>query len=268
MAFDYKYVQTDGLPFIYQVAMGKIQWAYAINVIGANNSVPMTNQEMIWQAAGIEALHANAERVELVTTSDQDKPAGSGAHTVQIWGLDDNFNYIQETITLDGTTPVLSALSYRRFIAGDVITSGATKAFVGTPSVTQTTSGELMGTSTLGSSELRKVYYPIPAGFYGLILGWQTSQQLPNSQVSIRLSARDEVTGIIKPFDNGQTGGIPGNYVNNFNPPILLPPKTELFATGAVLGGTAPVLMNANIQMILIREDMVVGNHNIFGSEP
>ena len=47
-------------------------------------------------------------RLQVVSTSANDSAAGSGMRTVRIIGLDTNYNPMTETLTMNGTTPVLS----------------------------------------------------------------------------------------------------------------------------------------------------------------
>ena len=72
------------------------------------------------------------ETVHIFSTSASDSALGTGARTVEIKGLDTNRFIISEIITMNGTTPVVSANIYTRVDTLTVLTAGSTGKTVGT----------------------------------------------------------------------------------------------------------------------------------------
>ncbi len=67
--------------------------------------------------------------LSVASTSALDTAAGTGARTMTIEGLDENYAELPlETITLNGTTPVNSTVQYFRINRLTIITAGSTRA--------------------------------------------------------------------------------------------------------------------------------------------
>ena len=110
------------------------------------------------------------EKFSIVSDSANDTAAGSGARTVRIFGLDSDWNELDETVTMNGTTPVLTTNTYRRFIRAQVISSG------GSVANTNFNAGNITGTYETTTAN---VFFRMPAGFgatrdgnYTVPLGW------------------------------------------------------------------------------------------------
>jgi hypothetical protein len=66
------------------------------------------------------------ETVTLVSTSNNDTSAGTGARTIEIFGLDENGLEVSESITLNGQTEVTSINIYTRLNRGIIRSAGST----------------------------------------------------------------------------------------------------------------------------------------------
>lgn len=101
----------------------------------------------------------------------QDKPAGTGALTVTVFGIDENNLYNETTITLNGTTQVSSVTKYKRLIAAKLASCGTGGVGVGNVTITNTGQTETYLTIPAGqaaTAQAGKVY--IPTGYKGMIL--------------------------------------------------------------------------------------------------
>ncbi len=79
----------------------------SITTAGANNIVwPLSGTTYPWPTS--------AQQVSIVSTSLEDTPAGAGIDSIIIFGLDANYDEIEEIVVLDGTNPVLTTQSYIR----------------------------------------------------------------------------------------------------------------------------------------------------------
>lgn len=253
----------QGIPFFTQVSMGKVPGFYAIQVTGANSTVD-GSQSMLWQNDSIEPFHQNAEPLRIVSTSNQDGVGGSGLREIEIRGLDANFNFITETIALDGMTPVVTDLSFTRAFAGDGVVFGMGENSVGSISVTQNVSGERVFATTTNVSELRKCYFPIPANYFGLLYRCQITTLDPTDLIEARIIERSP-DGISR--NMGQLNFTNGNIVQEYPFPVLLEPQSEIFITVLVAGG-GPAPAAGNMQLLLVQQELVNQNYNIFQTEP
>ena len=124
--------------------------------------------ETLWNPGGLYVWQTAAESLELVSNSAADAAAGTGARTVMVTGLDSTYAHIQETVTMDGVTPVALVNSYLRVNSTIVVTAGSDGRNAGTitlrvpgPGATRD-SISLIGTTGLSIGQTGR--YTVPAG--------------------------------------------------------------------------------------------------------
>lgn len=251
----------DGMPWLTQVALGRVQGAYTITMAGAQNNLVVSSPQLLWQNNSLEVSHATAEPVTIVSTSNNDTAAGTGWRTVQLHGLDDNFGWTSEIITMNGTTPVVSQNSYRRMNRVNSVTVGSAGGSAGVITVRQQTSTELMATNLAGVNNLSKCYFCVPRGFYGLIY-LATLTPRGSFGYESRIHVR-ESSGL------GNIIGAPSRFNNGtlfFESPYLVNPEAEMFMTANLASGGAQVI-EGFMQAIIVPEHYVVAGQNIFSPE-
>jgi hypothetical protein len=146
-------------PFDLQVGRGQILGHQGINIFGYSTAIGNVEQA-IWEGSTTGGndyvFPTSSAQLQLVSTSASDGTSLS----VQILGLDINFNPITEVIALNGTTTVTSVNSYYR-VNGLYVTNGTN---VGTIKATQ-------GSSTIyaqinpGIGMTQMAVYTVPAGY-------------------------------------------------------------------------------------------------------
>lgn len=109
---------------------------------------------------GFEAtLPTSSTILRIASTSVNDiATTGTGARTIILQGSDANYNFITESINLNGQNEVVSTLSYFRLNASFIDESGTSNSNEGDISITDT-----LDSFTAGIPQLR-VYNTIPAG--------------------------------------------------------------------------------------------------------
>lgn len=129
--------------FLFGVARGQFP-SFSINTkFGQNTDIDIISApEDVWgngnEYTG-QPLHSDAaETVEVFSSNVNDTSAGTGARTVEFFGLDENFEEQNETITLNGTTPVTSVNTYKRVFTAKVLTGGSGGGNIGTITIRHT----------------------------------------------------------------------------------------------------------------------------------
>jgi autotransporter-associated beta strand protein len=89
-------------PFDLQVSRNLIGGHSVVTVFGYNPDVD-TTEESIWPDGGTIPHPTVASVLSIVSTNAADDSAGTGARTVYIEGVNDNYEIVHETVTLDGT---------------------------------------------------------------------------------------------------------------------------------------------------------------------
>jgi hypothetical protein len=96
-----------------------------------NTSIGATIED-IWQVGGVLEFLSSAETMDISSSSSDDNgnPEGTGAHTINIFGLDSSYNVVNETITLNGTSIVTTTNSFLRInrMRVDSVGSGGVNA--------------------------------------------------------------------------------------------------------------------------------------------
>lgn len=124
-------LRVSSMPYLYDIAEGNVPGHLSLNKFGHNSDVG-TTWETIWSGSALYPYMTVADQLEIVSDDADDASAGNGARTLQIFGLDANWNEINETITMTGVTQVVTTASFRRVFRAKVITAGSTGINEGT----------------------------------------------------------------------------------------------------------------------------------------
>lgn len=109
---------------------------------------------------------------EDVSTDANDTAAGSGARTVQIFGLDENFQQASEIITLSGLTPAVSTGLFSRVHSANVQSSGSSNAAYNAGTLTvshSTTTANVFLTILPGRNQSNAAVFTIPSEKRGIV---------------------------------------------------------------------------------------------------
>lgn len=99
----------ESMPFEWQVARGTIVGATQVNIFAYNPLIPST-PTTVWDGTGDYSFPVTAAQLTIASTSILD----TGTAQVRITGLDQNWNLIEETITLNGTGNVTTSNAFLR----------------------------------------------------------------------------------------------------------------------------------------------------------
>jgi hypothetical protein len=154
-------VTRQGLyePFDLQVGRGMITGHQPVQIFGYSTTVGSTALGPLWEglslSGGTYTYPSSAGQVVLVSSSASD----TSALSVQIQGLDSNYNLLSETIALNGTSNVTSVNSYLR-INGLFVTNGTN---VGT--ITAKIATVLYAQINPGVGQTQMAIYTVPSGY-------------------------------------------------------------------------------------------------------
>ena len=155
-------------PFELQVARGQIAGHSVIQIFGYNADLD-TSEESIWPDGGTVPHPTVASVLDIVSTSTDDdgSPAGTGARTVFIEGLNTTYEVVSETVTLNGTTNVQTVNSYMYVNQFYVATVGSGGANAG--EITAKVGATLYDIIAIGYNNRTTAHYCVPAGYTGYL---------------------------------------------------------------------------------------------------
>ena len=176
MSREYSSISRFGLtePFNLQVARGQIAYHYSVFKFGFNPDVD-DSLETIWAEGGLYSYLSAATVLKISSSSTDDTSAGTGARTVELQGLDGDYNQISETVTLNGQTAVNTTKSFLRIFRMVVKTAGtgaqnAGVIYAGTGTVTLGVPANKYATIAIGDNQTLMALWTVPAGHTAYIL--------------------------------------------------------------------------------------------------
>lgn len=252
-------INSFGVASNIPIAGGLVDGYSSIHKFGRNPNVGNV-PETIWMYGGIyQYLDIGSDStVYAYSASLDDGPGNDGAHTVTVQGLDNDFNLIEETITVNGAASTASFLRvFRAFVAtagvlaandGDVIIStaaaggGTVLADIG-----------VIGTgTTTGLGQTQLALYTIPAGKTGYLTTWNIGVAPMNNSVTVTLLCRELDGGA--PFRSKDIVDIVGGYTTqNYSIPLRFPEKTDIEVRGT--GDTGSVI-SSSFDIILVDNEV------------
>jgi hypothetical protein len=149
--------------WLYDVARGSVTGASTLSKFGYNASVGATLVD-IWENQTLYSYPAAAITLNISSTDGKDRDSSSGAKTVQVYGLDGNYDEVNETVSLSGTTAVSTVASFIRVFRAIVRTAGADGANQGTISIKDSSSSAVLAIITTPHNQTLMTHWTVPAG--------------------------------------------------------------------------------------------------------
>lgn len=127
----------------------------------------ISTPEDVWETGGIYTGFptGSAETVHVFSSNAGDTAAGTGARTVFVEGLDANYNQINETVILSGTSNALTTNAYKRINNAFVTSAGSNDFNLGTLTFRHSiTTANVFLTITPGTNQSACAAFTVPSG--------------------------------------------------------------------------------------------------------
>lgn len=114
-----------------------------------------------------------AEALNIVSSSAADSSASTGQRTIRIEGLDADGAYAQETVTMNGTTPVITSSTWTRVMRVFGLTAGSGGVNAGAITVKHNvTTANVFAVMKAGRSQSMLAAFTVPTGRTAHITSW------------------------------------------------------------------------------------------------
>jgi len=155
------------------IASGRLSGYVVRNKFGKNSDIDTgTVPEDVWETGGVYTGFptGSAETLEVVSSSTDDTSDGTGARTLTLFGLDENYEDQSETFTLNGTTGVISSNTFLRVHTAFIASAGSNDFNVGTITVRHSsTTANVFLNMQPSRNQTNCSGYTIPAGKTGYV---------------------------------------------------------------------------------------------------
>lgn len=231
-------INTFGAASNVIISAGDLEGYSGVHKYGAVFGTANSGWSTVWTAANTPASalypwSLSANTITAVSSS------GSDTGNITIQGLDSNYNFVEETLTLTGVTPVAGSTTFyrvNRAFMNDATNVGKISVKNGTTVVTEIAAGY---------GQTLQCFYTIPAGKTGYMLNIQSSAS-KNQETILSLFAR--------PFDGAfRSQIVMALYQNNqqldFPVPLKFTEKTDIDLR---VSGSANATIASDFTIILV----------------
>jgi hypothetical protein len=245
-------------PFYLQVARNQISFHKSNFKFGFNADVD-NSLETVWAQGGLYSYLASASVLKVSSSSTADTSAGTGARTVELSGLDTNYDEISETVTLNGQTAVNTTnefLRINRMVIRSAGTGGqnAGVIYAGTGTVTTGVPANKYATIAIGDNQTVMALWTVPRGYTAYLL--QTDITVATTQnnkyCTVHLVSRP----------NGEVFQIKDKFVKAessvhqaYTIPLKFEEKTDIEVRAIGDSSGADISISAGLDFIYIQND-------------
>lgn len=243
-------------PFDLQVSRGQVAYHKVRFQFGFNPDVDDL-LETVWSNGGLYSYPSAATVMTVSSASSNDTSAGTGARTIEIYGLDSDYNEISEVVSLNGQTAVNTVNSYLRINRGVVRTAGsggvnAGALYVGTGAVTLGVPANVYLSVALGDNHTSSALWTVPAGY---------TAYLHELSVTVATSQNNKfctVTLVSRPFGEvfqmrDRVVVANGPHLQEYKIPLRFEEKTDIEVRAIGSSSGADISISAGIDILYIR---------------
>lgn len=239
------------------IAEGILSGFTSRNILGYNSVVEAGGdpiKDLSELGVNVIPRPSSAIAMEVVSSDAADTSAGTGVRTVEVHGLDANFDEKEETVSLNGTSAVALAGTWIRINNVHAETVGSGGVAAGIINVQASGGGTVYDMIAAGGNASLQCHFTIPNGKTGFILGWNASAITGAGTTKARLLLRattdwdHELTPDVFSFQDVIIQNNGGSY-RPFPLPIRVPSQTDIKVSAQRVAGTSTVQATADIDL-------------------
>ena len=203
---------------LFDISLGCYANAFNVHKFGANYDIDIGSvPETVWTAGGLYpwAALTTAQTLYLISTNASD------TGTIEIEGLDADYNFQSESLTMAGLTATTTANTYSRAFRMSYINAGANAGTVTARTISGT--GTVVAQVDANVGQTLMAVYTVPNGYTGYMTSLDVSV---DANKSSQFQVYSRKTG--QPFQIAHTTELSGTYITAFNSPLVMPAKTDI----------------------------------------
>ena len=243
-------------PFELQVARGQVAWHYPLNKFGYNSAITDT-EETIWSEGGIYSYITSHATLYVSSSVAADAGAGTGARTLEVQGLDADYNLKTEVVTLNGQTQVALSGTWMRVFRAFVTLagSGGTAAgtiYIGDSGATGGVPDNNVYANLSSGNQTQLALWTVPAGhtFYLDRVSFTAALSSANAYMTTKFNIRIFETNVFRTIliDTLQSGELRFDIAY----PIAIPEKTDIECRAVSSSASATAAVSASFEGVYL----------------
>ena len=236
-----------------EVQKGNVPKTTFINKFGRNAAT--ATGDAIWAPSTAYTEPVTCELANVTSSSASDAAAGIGARTIHITGINELYNIVSETVTLNGVANVSTVNKYCNIHRAYVLTAGTSETAVGTITITSTAAGTpVIASIAIGYNQTQSSVYMVPTGYKAYINLPNVAGQNTTANSLCDIGCfKKEFGGVFRiQMDFHLTGGTTAYMPKVFGAPIYFEAKSTILFKCIVAsgGGTWDVAVDYDIWLI------------------
>jgi hypothetical protein len=239
------------------VTFGLVPGLSTVRKFGANEAIG-TTQEDIWFNGGMYPWPTTAQTIRVRAGGNpNDDDGGTGAQTIRVTGLDENWNVAVEDITLAGASASSpTTTTFIRINTAKVLTCGTySSSNAGNIIIENTGSAAALANIEAGFGRTQLSMYTVPAGFQAWLQEFFVTVA-GNKPTSLYFWKRDNADDVTTPFSPKEIvlplHEVDAAFEHQAAAVEPFPPKTDLWWSGAAVSGTS----SATVEYDMILQDL------------
>ena len=207
-----------------QVSNGDIEGVSYIEKFGRQSDITNGTTATLWDGVGLYQYLTTPSVLTVTSDKTEDNPTGPGAQTVEVQGLDADYNLITETIPVGAT----GTLEFLRVFRARVVTAGSYGINWGNISIDDGTNVAIIDggpNNGPGVGQTFMCVYTVPAGKTAYLTQWAVSSGKQNADTLAKF--------VVRPFGGAfNTKDIveiqSNNYIKDYKVPLKFDEKTDI----------------------------------------
>jgi hypothetical protein len=252
--------ESNGNLFNLDVSRGFVNGHEPLYKFGSNPDINGA-EETIWEQGGNYVWPTSAAQRYVSSSSADDALGGTGATTIRIFGLDANYNRVQEDITLTGQTQKITVNSYLRVFRAFVTLSGSGGTAAGTVYVADSGASAGVPTGNVyanfgAGNQTQLALYTVPAGYtlYLDDVNFSTAMSLANNTMTVKMNVRTFGSNTFRTIIVHQLQS--NVIIDKFEYPLKIEEKSDIELRAVSTSINNPV--SASFQGVLIKNDIEI----------
>lgn len=185
---------------------------------GARKTDVSNTESIVWNGTGVFTITNTQSLLNLISNN-----AGNAGRIIKISGVDANYNFQEETVTLAANGNAVSTKNFMRINSASNIGTTELLADVSL----QNQGGTVMGLIKIGVNTISQMIFTVPVGFIALIENYSFMQDQSSEMV---------ITNYIQNFGEvkrmrRQNDGYRTNFEYSFNNPVFCDEKSTFYMT-------------------------------------